>query len=109
MSEMFIKMYGLGKQAYLNSSFNTFDCIVSHTPDCTQYAVASSLELFPNHDIAPLCLPQKWINLLMCPTIHKVIRKVEHSNLIPRVLQPLVPGDKVAHQIWGRTAPSIAC
>lgn len=29
LSEMFIKMYGLGKQAYLNSSFNCFDCIVS--------------------------------------------------------------------------------
>ncbi|KAG7282843.1 hypothetical protein CRUP_012233 [Coryphaenoides rupestris] len=28
LSEMFIKMYGLGKQAYLNSSFNCFDCIV---------------------------------------------------------------------------------
>ncbi|KAM6957182.1 LOW QUALITY PROTEIN: voltage-dependent P/Q-type calcium channel subunit alpha-1A [Aplochiton taeniatus] len=28
MSEMCIKMYGLGKQAYLNSSFNCFDCIV---------------------------------------------------------------------------------
>lgn len=26
---MFIKMYGLGRQAYLNSSFNCFDCIVS--------------------------------------------------------------------------------
>lgn len=31
LSEMFIKMYGLGKQAYLNSSFNCFDCIVSPT------------------------------------------------------------------------------
>ncbi|XP_071370300.1 voltage-dependent P/Q-type calcium channel subunit alpha-1A-like, partial [Centroberyx affinis] len=28
LSEMFIKMYGLGRQAYLNSSFNCFDCIV---------------------------------------------------------------------------------
>ncbi|KAJ4932524.1 hypothetical protein JOQ06_010942, partial [Pogonophryne albipinna] len=28
LTEMFIKMYGLGKQAYLNSSFNCFDCIV---------------------------------------------------------------------------------
>ncbi|XP_046893571.1 voltage-dependent P/Q-type calcium channel subunit alpha-1A [Hypomesus transpacificus] len=28
MSEMCVKMYGLGKQAYLNSSFNCFDCIV---------------------------------------------------------------------------------
>lgn len=31
LSEMCIKMYGLGKQAYLNSSFNCFDCIVSPT------------------------------------------------------------------------------
>ncbi len=29
LTEMFIKMYGLGRQAYLNSSFNCFDCIVS--------------------------------------------------------------------------------
>uniref|UniRef100_A0A8C6WLS5 Voltage-dependent P/Q-type calcium channel subunit alpha-1A n=1 Tax=Neogobius melanostomus TaxID=47308 RepID=A0A8C6WLS5_9GOBI len=28
LTEMTIKMYGLGKQAYLNSSFNCFDCIV---------------------------------------------------------------------------------
>uniref|UniRef100_A0A8C7XT13 Voltage-dependent P/Q-type calcium channel subunit alpha-1A n=1 Tax=Oryzias sinensis TaxID=183150 RepID=A0A8C7XT13_9TELE len=28
LTEMFVKMYGLGKQAYLNSSFNCFDCIV---------------------------------------------------------------------------------
>uniref|UniRef100_A0A4W6ENS3 Voltage-dependent P/Q-type calcium channel subunit alpha-1A n=1 Tax=Lates calcarifer TaxID=8187 RepID=A0A4W6ENS3_LATCA len=28
LTEMFIKMYGLGRQAYLNSSFNCFDCIV---------------------------------------------------------------------------------
>ncbi|KAF3700305.1 Voltage-dependent P/Q-type calcium channel subunit alpha-1A Brain calcium channel I [Channa argus] len=27
LTEMFIKMYGLGRQAYLNSSFNCFDCI----------------------------------------------------------------------------------
>lgn len=31
LTEMFIKMYGLGRQAYLNSSFNCFDCIVSLT------------------------------------------------------------------------------
>lgn len=29
LTEMFVKMYGLGRQAYLNSSFNCFDCIVS--------------------------------------------------------------------------------
>nr|XP_061830045.1 voltage-dependent P/Q-type calcium channel subunit alpha-1A-like isoform X11 [Nerophis lumbriciformis] len=28
LTEMMVKMYGLGKQAYLNSSFNCFDCIV---------------------------------------------------------------------------------
>uniref|UniRef100_A0A3Q2ZEI7 Voltage-dependent P/Q-type calcium channel subunit alpha-1A n=1 Tax=Kryptolebias marmoratus TaxID=37003 RepID=A0A3Q2ZEI7_KRYMA len=28
LTEMFIKLYGLGRQAYLNSSFNCFDCIV---------------------------------------------------------------------------------
>ncbi|XP_057716493.1 voltage-dependent P/Q-type calcium channel subunit alpha-1A isoform X9 [Corythoichthys intestinalis] len=28
LTEMFVKMYGLGRQAYLNSSFNCFDCIV---------------------------------------------------------------------------------
>ncbi|XP_023813404.1 voltage-dependent P/Q-type calcium channel subunit alpha-1A isoform X10 [Oryzias latipes] len=28
LTEMCVKMYGLGKQAYLNSSFNCFDCIV---------------------------------------------------------------------------------
>ncbi|KAJ0001017.1 hypothetical protein NQD34_006037 [Periophthalmus magnuspinnatus] len=28
LTEMMIKMYGLGRQAYLNSSFNCFDCIV---------------------------------------------------------------------------------
>lgn len=32
LTEMCVKMYGLGKQAYLNSSFNCFDCIVSWTP-----------------------------------------------------------------------------
>lgn len=31
LTEMFIKLYGLGRQAYLNSSFNCFDCIVSPT------------------------------------------------------------------------------
>lgn len=31
LTEMFVKMYGLGRQAYLNSSFNCFDCIVSPT------------------------------------------------------------------------------
>lgn len=31
LTEMMVKMYGLGKQAYLNSSFNCFDCIVSPT------------------------------------------------------------------------------
>ncbi|XP_071330061.1 voltage-dependent P/Q-type calcium channel subunit alpha-1A isoform X3 [Trachinotus anak] len=28
LTEMFVKMYGLGRQAYLTSSFNCFDCIV---------------------------------------------------------------------------------
>ncbi|MED6237889.1 Voltage-dependent P/Q-type calcium channel subunit alpha-1A, partial [Ataeniobius toweri] len=28
LTEMCVKMYGLGRQAYLNSSFNCFDCIV---------------------------------------------------------------------------------
>uniref|UniRef100_A0AAQ4QHI4 Voltage-dependent P/Q-type calcium channel subunit alpha-1A n=1 Tax=Gasterosteus aculeatus aculeatus TaxID=481459 RepID=A0AAQ4QHI4_GASAC len=28
LTEMMVKMYGLGKQAYLTSSFNCFDCIV---------------------------------------------------------------------------------
>ena len=31
-----VKMYGLGKQAYLNSSFNCFDCIVSPTAPHTR-------------------------------------------------------------------------
>lgn len=29
MSEMFIKMYGLGTRPYFHSSFNCFDCGVS--------------------------------------------------------------------------------
>lgn len=29
LTEMFVKLYGLGRQAYLNSSFNCFDCSVS--------------------------------------------------------------------------------
>ena len=33
---MMVKMYGLGKQAYLNSSFNCFDCIVSPTAPHTR-------------------------------------------------------------------------
>lgn len=38
LTEMMVKMYGLGKQAYLTSSFNCFDCIVSPTAlvDTTQ-------------------------------------------------------------------------
>lgn len=29
ISEMFIKMYGLGVRVYFRSSFNIFDCVVS--------------------------------------------------------------------------------
>lgn len=38
LTEMCIKMYGLGRQAYLNSSFNCFDCIVSHWADAANHA-----------------------------------------------------------------------
>lgn len=37
LTEMMVKMYGLGKQAYLNSSFNCFDCIVSPIALETRY------------------------------------------------------------------------
>lgn len=42
---MCIKMYGLGRQAYLNSSFNCFDCIVSHWADTTK-----------RNDLQPFCV-----------------------------------------------------
>lgn len=45
MSEMFIKMYGLGTRPYFHSSFNCFDCGVS-----ALVSVGSISAVLPQHD-----------------------------------------------------------
>lgn len=68
-------MYGLGRQAYLNSSFNCFDCIVSHwtNTECTKrnhlwLSCVQHFSLKPMCTSVPVSLPQ-----VICGSIFEVM------------------------------------
>lgn len=75
LTEMCVKMYGLGKQAYLTSSFNCFDCIVSptalvdthrqetHKQKCIDDSLMCAhylLIIMNNHMLAYACICTRW-------------------------------------------------
>ncbi len=64
MSEMMIKMYGLGTRPYFHSSFNCFDCAVSALLSFGPFKISLSLSLacfFYSASVFNLCKPLTYI------------------------------------------------
>lgn len=101
LTEMFIKMYGLGRQAYLNSSFNCFDCIVSparrqKTPHTYTFGVKDSV-----HTGRTLHTSTKYNNILqICAPCLLTLMYVNTRLPVLGDLWQYLRSDVVQHPAW---------